>query len=49
VEIQTQGTNLLLVLQPCVLPHAAAVTEQREPSPEFWANNRMVCRVRLAE
>ena len=49
VEIQTQGANLLLVLQPCVLPHAAAVTEQREPPPEFWANNRMVCRVRLAE
>jgi hypothetical protein len=49
VEIQTQGANLLLVLQPCVLPHAAAVTEQREPPPAFWENNRMVCRVRLAE
>lgn len=49
VEIQTQGSNLVLVLQPCVLPHAAAVTEPREPPPAFWENNRMVCRVRLAE
>ena len=49
VEIQTPGTHLVLVLQPCVLPHAAAVTERREPPPAFWGNNRMVCRVRLAE
>ncbi|MCS7021592.1 MAG: pilus assembly protein TadG-related protein [Gemmataceae bacterium] len=48
VQVQTSNT-VTLVLQPCVLVHPAVVTEGRDPPPPFWKNNRMVCRVRLAE
>lgn len=41
--------SLELELQPCVLPHCAALTQNVEPRPAFWQHNRMVCRVRLAE
>lgn len=43
------GGGVMLVLQPAVVCHTAAVTEQRSPAPVYVANNRTVCRVRLAE
>lgn len=48
-SVRNADEAVVLVLQPCVLPHPAAVTERREPPPAFWRHNRMVCRVRLAE
>ena len=43
------GGGVKLVLQPAVVCHPAVVTERRDPPPKFWANNRTVCRVRLAD
>lgn len=46
---QTEGGGIKLTLQPAVLAHRSAVTESRAEEPAFWANNRTVYRVRLAE
>jgi len=43
------GGGIQLTLQPAVVCHPSAVTEQRSSPPMFWAINRTVCRVRLAE
>jgi hypothetical protein len=43
------GGGIQLILQPAVVCHPSAVTEQRTSPPLFWAINRTVCRVRLAE
>lgn len=42
--------GLRLVLQPAVVHHPSVVTDpERADRPGFWAANRTVCRVRLAE
>lgn len=41
--------TLALTLQPAVVCHPALVTEVRADRPDFWANNRTVCRVRLSD
>lgn len=41
--------GMQLILQPTVVCHPAAVTEQRPSPPPYCARNRTVCRVRLAE
>lgn len=46
---RTEGGGIKLILQPAVLAHRAVVTERRVTDPLFWANNRTVFRVRLAE
>jgi hypothetical protein len=43
------GGGIKLTLQPAVVCHPAAVTEHRSSPPAFWAINRTICRVRLAE
>ena len=43
------GGGIELTLQPAVVCHPSAVTEHRSSPPAFWAINRTVCRVRLAE
>lgn len=46
---RSEGGGIRLMLQPAVLAHRSAVTESRPVAPAFWANNRTVFRVRLAE
>ena len=46
---RTEGGGIQLTLQPAVIAHRSAVTEHRANAPAFWANNRTVFRVRLAE
>jgi hypothetical protein len=41
--------GIKLTLQPAVVCHPSAVTEHRSSPPAFWAVNRTICRVRLAE
>jgi hypothetical protein len=43
------GGGIALTLQPAVICHPSVVTEQRQNPSPFWAGNRTVCRVRLAE
>ncbi len=43
------GGGIKLTLQPAVVCHPSAVTEHRSSPPAFWAINRTVCRVRLAD
>ncbi len=45
----TPEGGLALTLQPAVLHQASAVTESRANPPAFWANNKTIVRVRLAQ
>lgn len=49
VAVRGDGPGIELVLQPAAYTSPAVVAERRTPAPEFWANNRTVCRVRLAD
>lgn len=46
---RSDGGGIRLVLQPAVVAHRSVVTEARSMPPAFWANNRTVFRVRLAD
>ncbi|WP_161968023.1 pilus assembly protein TadG-related protein [Fimbriiglobus ruber] len=49
VAVGAHNGGLALTLQPTVFHHPSVVTERRTNPPAFWANNRTVCRVKLAE